>query len=54
MVADKPGVTTTDQLAAVRDAQSAAVRNYFVVFSERLSSPAMNEAHRLVLDVAIG
>jgi predicted dehydrogenase len=54
VVSDKPGVTTAEQLAAVRDAQVASGKRYFVVFSERLSSPAMTEAHRLVLDGAIG
>jgi predicted dehydrogenase len=54
VILDKPGVTTLEQLAAVRIAQHETGRRYFVVFSERLSSPAMNEAHRLVLDGAIG
>jgi predicted dehydrogenase len=54
VILDKPGVTTLEQLDAVRTAQEQTGRRYFVVFSERLSSPAMNEAHRLVLDGAIG
>lgn len=54
VVLDKPGVTTADQLETVRAAQEETGRRYLVVFSERLSSPAMMEAHRLVLDGAIG
>ncbi len=54
VVLDKPGVTTAEHLNAVRTAQQETGRRYFVVFSERLSSPAMMQAHRLVFDGAIG
>ncbi len=54
VILDKPGVTTFEQLDAVRAAQAETGQRYFIVFSERLSSPAMNEAHRLVLGGAIG
>jgi predicted dehydrogenase len=54
VILDKPGVTTIEQLDAVRATQEQTNRLYLVVFSERLSSPAMNKAHRLVLDGAIG
>jgi len=41
VVADKPGVTTTAQLAAVREAVEATGAHWLVVFGERLGNPAM-------------
>jgi predicted dehydrogenase len=54
IVLDKPGVTSVEQLDAVRAAQAETGRRWFVVFSERLGSPAMNEALDLVRRGAIG
>jgi predicted dehydrogenase len=54
VVLDKPGVTTVEQLAAVRAAQRETGRRWLVVFGERLGSPAMSEALRLVREGAIG
>jgi predicted dehydrogenase len=54
VVADKPGVTSVDQLDALRAAHKETGRAYTVVFSERLGSPAMLEAQRLVTDGRLG
>jgi predicted dehydrogenase len=48
VVADKPGAVSRDQLGALRAAHSDTGRCYTVVFSERLGSPAMVAAERLV------
>ena len=50
IVSDKPGVTTRAQLDEVR----ASGARWLVVFGERLGSPAMHEALRLVEAGAIG
>jgi predicted dehydrogenase len=54
VVLDKPGVTSVAQLDAVRDAQRETGRRYLVVFGERLGTPAMMCAHRLVTHGRIG
>jgi len=54
VVADKPGVTTTAQLSAVRDVQRETGRRYLVVFGERLGTPAMLRAERVVHEGRIG
>jgi predicted dehydrogenase len=54
VVLDKPGVTTPEQLAEVRAVQRETGRRYLVVFGERLGTPAMVLAHRLVRDGRIG
>ncbi len=54
VVADKPGVTTAEQLAAIRETQAATGRRWLVVFGERLGSPAMMRALELVHDGRIG
>src|SRR5262249_5795579 len=50
IVSDKPGVTTREQLDAVR----ASGARWLVLFGERLGNPAMIEALRLVENGAIG
>ena len=54
VVLDKPGVTSIAQLDAVRATQVESGQRWLVVFGERLGSPAMNEAFRLVQSGAIG
>src|SRR4051794_33826530 len=54
IVLDKPGVASAEQLEAVRAAQMESGRRWLVVFSERLGSPAMNEALDLARRGAIG
>jgi predicted dehydrogenase len=54
VVADKPGLTTVEQLAAIRKVQAATQRRWLVVFGERLGSPAMMRALELVHDGRIG
>jgi len=54
VVADKPGATTYEQIEALRDACSATGKRYTVVFSERLSSPAMAYAQELVESGRLG
>lgn len=51
---DKPGVTTFEQLAALREAVQATGRRFTVCFSERLCVPAAAAATRLVRAGAIG
>ena len=48
VVADKPGVTTPDQLAAVREAVEQSGQRWLVVFGERLGNPAMLKAEEIV------
>ena len=48
VVTDKPGVTTAEQLAAVKAAVAATGRRWLVVFGERLGDPAMLRAEQLV------
>ncbi len=54
VVADKPGVTTKEQLRAVADVQRETGRRFLVVFGERLGAPAMILAHRLLHAGRIG
>jgi predicted dehydrogenase len=54
VVLDKPGVTTAEQLDAVRRVQAETGRRWLVVFSERLGNPAMSEAFKRVQAGAIG
>jgi predicted dehydrogenase len=54
VVLDKPGVTTPGQLDTVRAVQRETDRRYLVVFGERLGTPAMVCAHRLVAGGRIG
>jgi predicted dehydrogenase len=54
VVADKPGVTSPAELAAVREAQRETGRRYLVVFGERLGTPAMLRAERAVREGVIG
>jgi predicted dehydrogenase len=53
-LADKPGVTTAEQLAALRAAAAETGRRYIVHFSERLLQPATAQAEALVAAGAIG
>jgi predicted dehydrogenase len=54
VLADKPGVVSFEQLAALRAAQAETGRRYIVHFSERLTQPAAAEAERLIAAGAIG
>jgi predicted dehydrogenase len=54
VVADKPGVTTKQQLDDVRQVQEDSSRRWLVVFAERLGVPAMRRAEALVSDGRIG
>jgi predicted dehydrogenase len=54
VLADKPGVVTTGQLAALRAAHAETGRRYIVHYSERLTQPAAIEAERLIGAGAIG
>ena len=54
VVADKPGVTTAEQLAAVEAAVARSGRRWLVVFGERLGNPAMLRAEQLVRDGRLG
>jgi predicted dehydrogenase len=51
---DKPGFTTLDQLAAVRQVQQASGRIYSIDYSERLETRAGVKAGELVRSGAIG
>ncbi len=53
-VADKPGVTTLEQLAAVRKVQAETRRIYSIVYSERFENRATVHAGALVREGAIG
>jgi predicted dehydrogenase len=53
-VADKPGVTTLDQLAEVRTVQAETRRIYSIVYSERFENRATVKAGELVRAGAIG
>ncbi len=53
-MADKPGITSLEQLAEVRRVQAATKRIYSILYSERLESPATVRAGELVRDGAIG
>ncbi|MEO1536782.1 MAG: Gfo/Idh/MocA family oxidoreductase [Pseudomonadota bacterium] len=54
VMVDKPGCTTLDQLAALRDTQRSTGRIWSVNFSERFQVPAVTKAEELVLGGAIG
>jgi predicted dehydrogenase len=51
---DKPGITTLEQLADVRNVQAATKRIYSVMYSERLENRATVKAGELVQAGAIG
>ncbi|MFN7928624.1 MAG: Gfo/Idh/MocA family oxidoreductase [Blastocatellia bacterium] len=51
---DKPGVTSLEQMAAVRRVQAQTKRIYSILFSERLENPATMKAAELVKAGAIG
>ena len=53
-LADKPGVTTLEQLAEVRRVQADTGRIYSILYSERLSNRAAQRAGELVKAGAIG
>ena len=54
VMVDKPGVTSLDQLGAVRRTVAETGRIFSICFSERLVVPAMETAVRLVAGGAIG
>ena len=51
---DKPGITTLEQLAEVRNVQAATKRIYSIMYSERLENRATVKAGELVKAGAIG
>ena len=53
-MADKPGITTLDQLAEVRKVQAQTKRIYSIMYSERLENRATVKAGELVKAGAIG
>ena len=53
-MADKPGITTLEQLAEVRRVQAATKRIYSIMFSERFENRATVKAGELVKAGAIG
>lgn len=53
-MADKPGIITLEQLAAVRRAQAETKRIYSIMYSERLENPATVKAGELIKAGAIG
>ena len=53
-MADKPGITTLEQLADVRRVQSETGRIYSILYSERLENAATVRAGQLVQAGAIG
>jgi predicted dehydrogenase len=53
-IADKPGITTLEQLAAVRRVQAETKRIYSIMYSERFESPGTVKAGDLVKAGAIG
>ncbi|ROU03665.1 Gfo/Idh/MocA family protein [Histidinibacterium lentulum] len=54
VVVDKPGCTTLDQLARLREVQASTGRIWSVDFSERFEVPAVTRAAELVAEGAIG
>ena len=54
VMVDKPGCTTLNQLAKIREAQARTGRIWTVNFSERFSVPAVTKAEELVFGGAIG
>ena len=53
-MADKPGITTLEQLAEVRRVQAETRRIYSIMYSERLENPATVKAGELVKAGAVG
>ena len=53
-MADKPGITTLEQLAEVRRVQAETKRIYSIMYSERLENRATVKAGELVKAGAIG
>jgi predicted dehydrogenase len=53
-MADKPGITTLEQLAEVRKVQAETKRIYSIMYSERFENPATVKAGELVKAGAIG
>ena len=54
VLSDKPGVTSFDQLSALRAAHAETGRRYIIHFSERVSQPSTAQAEALVAAGAIG
>ena len=54
VMVDKPGCTTLEQLAAIREAQTSTGRIWTINFSERFQVPAVTKAEELVFGGAIG
>jgi predicted dehydrogenase len=54
VMADKPGCTTLEQLAAIKEVQARTGRIWTVNFSERFEVPAVTRAEELVFGGAIG
>jgi predicted dehydrogenase len=54
VLADKPGITTAEDLALVETVVAETGRRFIVAFGERWQSPASVRAHALVRDGAIG
>lgn len=54
VMVDKPGCTTLEQLAAIREVQARTGRIWTVNFSERFEVPAVTKAEDLVFGGAIG
>ncbi|RNC94742.1 MAG: gfo/Idh/MocA family oxidoreductase [Oricola sp.] len=54
VMTDKPGCTTLDQLAAIKQAVAETGRIWSIDFSERFEVPANQKAAELVADGAIG
>lgn len=53
-MSDKPGITSLEQLAAVRRAQAETQRIYSIMYSERLENPATVKAGAMIKAGAIG
>ena len=54
VMVDKPGCTTLEQLAAIRECRARTGRIWSVNFSERFEVPAVTKAEELVFGGAIG
>ena len=54
VMVDKPGCTTLDQLAEIKEVQARTGRIWTVNFSERFEVPAVTKAEELVFGGAIG
>jgi predicted dehydrogenase len=53
-MSDKPGITSLEQLAAVRKVQKETGRIYSIMYSERFENKATEKAGKLVKEGAIG